>query len=45
MNDKMKRKYVFSFRNSFLKIDSNSNKKNMLILNTHAVFKGRCCLT
>ena len=51
VNDRMKTKYVLAFCNSFLKIDLNfvnrfQNKfKIMLILNTHAVFKERCCLT
>ena len=51
INDRMKTKYVLAFCNSFLKIhlDCVNRFKNrfkiMLILNTHAVFKERCCLT
>ena len=43
MKDKMKTKYV-AFRNSFLKMDLNCDYENYVNLNTHAVFKGRCCL-
>ena len=46
MNDKMKTKYVFSL--SFVSLKKHiylAIKKNIVILNTHPVFKRRCCLT
>ena len=51
MNNRMKIKYMLAFCNSFLKIDLNcvnrfkNRFKTLLILNTHAVFQERCCLT
>ena len=45
MNDKLKTKVMFAFYNSFLKIELHCEEEIIKILNTHTVFKRRCCLT